>query len=211
MGHLSKHWTERRIEDFLYRVGFDFVQQIEELMKPSGTSQSELAKKLGVTEGRVSQVLNNPGNLTLRKVIEYARALQRKVAIVVYDDGDPDNANGPVNAEIFARCWDRSGKPSDFFEVDDKLRAPAAASVIPAGNSYLQAAHGTTLSGVGNIANAGLRRQTQLDASHIGEKAQTLAPLWEEMGSAGSMTSVNRYLPASATGRSHAEDSRQAA
>src|ERR1017187_10441077 len=137
MGHLSKHWTERSIEDFLYRVSFDFVQQIEELMKPSGTSQTELAKRLGVTEGRVSQVLNNPGNLTLRKVIEYARALQKKIAIVVYDDGDPDNANGPINAEIFARCWDRSGKPSDFFAVDDdNSRAVAIASVTPAGNFH---------------------------------------------------------------------------
>src|SRR5450759_2614716 len=137
MGHLSKHWTERSIEDFLYRVGFDFVQQIEELMKPSGTSQTELAKKLGVTEGRVSQVLNNPGNLTLRKVIEYARALQKKVAIVVYDDGDPDNENGPINAEIFARCWDRSGKPADFFAMDDAhSRAATIASVILTGNSY---------------------------------------------------------------------------
>src|ERR1039457_4669401 len=137
MAELNSHWTEASIEDFLYRVGSDYITQIEQAMDAEGTKQSELAKALNVTEGRVSQVLNNPGNLTLRKVIEYARALQKKVAIVVYDDGDPDNANGPINAEIFARCWDRSGKPSDFFAVDDdNSRAVAIASVTPAGNFH---------------------------------------------------------------------------
>ncbi|MCX6630683.1 MAG: helix-turn-helix transcriptional regulator [Candidatus Solibacter sp.] len=191
MGHLTKHWTERSIEDFLYRVGFDFVQQIEELMKPSGTSQTELAKKLGVTEGRVSQVLNNPGNLTLRKVIEYARALQKKVAIVVYDDGDPDNANGPVNAEVFARCWDRSGKPSDFFALDDDMsRVATIASVMPAGTSYRLPDRVTPR--FGNI----MRQQTQNDANSIGEKAQSAVSSFKppDMNSPGSMASGSHYL-----------------
>jgi transcriptional regulator with XRE-family HTH domain len=182
MGQLSKHWTERSIEDFLYRVGFDFVQQIEELMKPSGTSQTELAKKLGVTEGRVSQVLNNPGNLTLRKVIEYARALQKKVAIVVYDDGDPDNENGPINAEIFARCWDRSGKPSDFFAVDDD-KSRAATFIAGAGNK---------------TASAGMYQQTQNDANSIAQFPVSSLKR-QDMSSAGSMTSVSHYLPVSAS------------
>jgi transcriptional regulator with XRE-family HTH domain len=115
MGELRRHWTERSINDFLYRVGFDFVQQIEKLLDAAPANQASLARSLGVTEGRVSQVLNNPGNLTLRKVIQYARALRRKVAIVLYDDNDYENANGPINAEIFTRCWEQSGKPSDFF------------------------------------------------------------------------------------------------
>lgn len=200
MGHLSKHWTERSIEDFLYRIGFDFVQQIEELMKPSGTSQIELAKKLGVTEGRVSQVLNNPGNLTLRKVIEYARALQKKVAIVVYDDGDPDNENGPINAEIFARCWDRSGKPADFFAMDDDhSRAATIASVILTGNSYcLPVDLGTTRF---RIDSAGMRQQTQNDANSIGEQVQSpvSSSKLTDTSSLGSMASGSHYLPASAS------------
>ncbi|MGO9256809.1 MAG: helix-turn-helix domain-containing protein [Bryobacteraceae bacterium] len=117
MGELRKHWTARSIEDFLYRVGFDFVQQIEKFLDAAPANQASLARSLGVTEGRVSQVLNNPGNLTLRKVIEYARALRQKVAIVLYDDNDYENANGPINPEIFTRCWERSGKPSDFFAI----------------------------------------------------------------------------------------------
>lgn len=119
MGKLSRHWTDTSTDDFLYRVGADFVQQIEEVMESPQTNQATLAKTLGVTEGRVSQILNRPGNLTLRNVIEYARALQKKVALVVYDDNDPLNQNGPINPQVFARCWERANKPSDFFELDE--------------------------------------------------------------------------------------------
>ena len=112
------HWTGQSTQDFLYRIGADYVAQLERAMEASGTSQDELARELNVTKGRVSQVLNNPGNLGLKNIIEYARALKRKVAIVTYDDGDPENHNGPINSEIFTRCWERAGRPADFFELD---------------------------------------------------------------------------------------------
>lgn len=116
MGQLKKHWTEESTADFLYRVGADFVSRIEGLL--GAQSKASLAKKLGVSAGRISQVLNNPGNLTLRTMIEYSRALGLKVAVVVYDDSDPKNLNGPVDAEIFEQCWVRSGKPLDFFALN---------------------------------------------------------------------------------------------
>lgn len=122
---LSKHWTERSTADFLYRIGLDFVSSLESAMKDAHVTQAELAKTLGVTEGRVSQVLNNPGNLTLKKIVEYARGVGRKVAIVTYDDGDPDNNNGPVDPEIFSRCWGHLNKPTDFFELKDAYRVRA--------------------------------------------------------------------------------------
>jgi hypothetical protein len=50
-------------------------------------------------------------------VVEYARALGQKVAIVAYDDGDSRNENGPINSVIFAMCWQLEGKPSDLFEM----------------------------------------------------------------------------------------------
>jgi transcriptional regulator with XRE-family HTH domain len=114
----QSHWTEKSTDDFLYKIAADFVRQIERAMDSAGVNQAGLAKRLRVSEGRVSQVLNNPGNLTLRKIVEYARALGRKVAIVEYDDDDPGNLNGPVNSEIFAKCWYLAGMPSDFFALE---------------------------------------------------------------------------------------------
>jgi transcriptional regulator with XRE-family HTH domain len=129
MDQLNRHWTAATTEDFLYRIAADYVSQLERIMDTSETSQAKLAERLHVSKGRVSQVLNNPGNLTLKKIVEYARALGKKVAIVAYDDDDPLNANGPVNSEIFYSCWERSGKPADFFALrEPAISAPRARS-----------------------------------------------------------------------------------
>jgi transcriptional regulator with XRE-family HTH domain len=131
MTNAGHHWTEKSTDDFLYRIGADFIRQVESAMESAGINQAELAKRLKVSEGRVSQVLNNPGNLTLRKIVEYVRALGRKVAIVEYDDGDSQNLKGPVNSEIFARCWYEAGTPADFFALENAttrdVLAPAPA------------------------------------------------------------------------------------
>src|SRR5205085_8781295 len=116
MAELSKHWTEKSTDDFLYRIAADFTSQIEKLLGEE--SKTSLAKKLGVTVGRISQVLNNPGNLRLKTMIEYARALGLKLSIIAYNDGDPENANGPIDAEIFEQCWIRAGRPIDFYALD---------------------------------------------------------------------------------------------
>jgi transcriptional regulator with XRE-family HTH domain len=118
MGAVMKHWTSRSAKDFVYRISADFILQVEKKMEEEGMNQKALAARLRVSSGRVSQVLRNPGNVTLRKIVDYARVLGLKVSIVAYDDGDPQNINGPINAEIFNLCWQRAGSPKDFFALD---------------------------------------------------------------------------------------------
>ena len=122
------HWTNTSIQDFLYRVGSDYIAQIEQAMDDSQVSQAALAQRLSVSEGRVSQVLNNPGNLTLKAIIAYARALKKKVAIVAYDDQDPENNNGPINSQVFAECWEKAGRPSDFLGLEARADVGIAAN-----------------------------------------------------------------------------------
>jgi transcriptional regulator with XRE-family HTH domain len=116
---MNKHWTERSIQDFQYRIAADFVSQLEQQLESLPISQAELANRLNVTESRVSQILNNPSNLTLSSIIKYARALGLKVSIVAYNDNDPDNTRGVINSEIFTICWEKQGKPTDFFELEE--------------------------------------------------------------------------------------------
>jgi len=155
------HWTERSLQDFLYQVAADFVRQLESGMEASGTNQAQLAKELRVSEGRVSQVLNNPGNLTLRKVVEYARALKRKVAIIAYDDDDPENKNGLIPPEIFTVCWQKAGSPTDFFALENGAANVAMVRIGPDsayfpwnGQVASRATNGTEagLSNAGNVA-----------------------------------------------------------
>jgi transcriptional regulator with XRE-family HTH domain len=118
---MSTHWTTRSTEDFVYSISSDFALQIENKMDEGRITQSELAEKLGITAGRVSQILRNPGNLTLKKMVEYARSLGMKVSIVAYEDGDPENHNGPINSQIFSTCWTKAGKPTDFFALHESV------------------------------------------------------------------------------------------
>lgn len=115
----SKHWTGENDAAFVHKVGFDFIAQVEKKMKSSNLSQSKLAVKLGVSEGAVSKMLNNPQNLTLKTIAKYSRALGIKAAIVAYDDGDPGNAAGLISSEIFAICWEKAGRPRDVWSLRD--------------------------------------------------------------------------------------------
>ena len=117
MSERITHWTERDVTSFVFRIAADFVVQIERKMEAERMTRKKLAKVLGVSVGRVSQVLNDPGNLTLRNIVQYARALGMKAAVVAYDDCDKDNHNGPVNPGIFEACWQRAGCPADFFDL----------------------------------------------------------------------------------------------
>jgi predicted XRE-type DNA-binding protein len=114
-----KHWTQRSVGDFVYRVASDFVVQLEKKLEKDKISHKELADVLHVSPGRVSQVLNNPGNLTLKNTVVYARALRMKVAVVAYEDGDPENNKGPIASEIFSSCWKRLGGPRNFFVLSE--------------------------------------------------------------------------------------------
>jgi hypothetical protein len=117
MDALKRHWTSGKLDNFVFQIAADFALQLEKRLEIGPVSNRELADRLKVTAGRVSQVLNNPGNFKLRSMTEYARALGMKVAVVAYDDNDPKNLKGPVNSEIFYRCWKLMGSPADFYEL----------------------------------------------------------------------------------------------
>lgn len=133
---MKNHWTARSVTDYLFRIAADFIAQLENKMESLPISQDELAKKLGVTKGRVSQWINHPGNISLGKMIEYAKALGMKVSVVAYEDDDPENKKGPIDSEIFKICWEKSGKPRDFWNLQE-TRTNEAVSVMAISSSLL--------------------------------------------------------------------------
>lgn len=112
-----KHWTSRSDDVFAHAIASDFVAQIETVMEEEGIERKALAEKMHVTPGRVSQVLNNPASMNLRTVVKYGRAVNRKVAIVTYDDGDTNNDNGPIDAGVFSGAWEQAGCPTSLFDL----------------------------------------------------------------------------------------------
>jgi transcriptional regulator with XRE-family HTH domain len=118
------HYTAANVESFLGRITFDFMAQLQNRLATSEMTQAQLAKKLGVTESAVSQVLNlERVNPNLKTMVGYARALGMKIAVVAYDDGDPNNNNGPVGSEIFGLAWEKLGRPRDTWSVDENVAA----------------------------------------------------------------------------------------
>jgi transcriptional regulator with XRE-family HTH domain len=113
------HWTQKSTADFVYSISSNFVAQIEPKIEEEGISQNEIAEKMKKTSGRVSQLLNNPGNLSIRVMVEVARALGMKVGVVAYDDNDPDNTRGPIDPDVFRKCWENAGRPVNLFGVEE--------------------------------------------------------------------------------------------
>jgi transcriptional regulator with XRE-family HTH domain len=112
---IMKHWTQANTSDFAYGISLDFFTQLDDQIEASGISRKDLSAKLQVTPSAVSQTLNNPPeNPHLETLVQYARPLGRKVAIVLYDDNDPDNDKGPIYSGIFEKAWRALGCPRDL-------------------------------------------------------------------------------------------------
>src|SRR4051794_37739593 len=117
MEKLSKHWTAESVENFTFRIASDFLAQIESQLETDGTNRSKIAQLIGRSKGRVSQLFN-PGNITLGSDVRLCRALGMKVSLVAYNDKDPNNQNGPIDSEVFSKCWAKLGAPRTYFEFD---------------------------------------------------------------------------------------------
>jgi hypothetical protein len=113
----SRHWTADSPVRMVRSISSDFIAQLETTMEQSpGCSHVELAKRLGVTLGRVSQMMNSPGNFTLKNGILYAGAVGMNVAIVTY----PANCtSAPISGDIFRTCWEVAGRPKNMFDIQE--------------------------------------------------------------------------------------------
>jgi transcriptional regulator with XRE-family HTH domain len=109
------HWTQESTKDFSYHISLDFFTQLQDRFDESEMLRKALAEQLNLSPGRVSQIFNDPPpNPKLDSLIRYASALGLKVSVVAYDDSDPTNDKGPIFSAIFAKCWERMGKPRDL-------------------------------------------------------------------------------------------------
>jgi transcriptional regulator with XRE-family HTH domain len=131
-----RHWTQESAGSYVYSISSSYTSQLESRMEEKHVSRSQLAELLGKSTGRISQVLNDPGNLGLKVIVEYARALGLKVSIVAYDDNDPTNERGPINPDVFVRCWENANCPADLFEVAEKRAVWPVGPVALTGNVY---------------------------------------------------------------------------
>ncbi len=163
------HWTQNSIADFVYEISSAFVAQLETKMEKEQISRSQLASRLKKTTGRVSQVFNDPGNLGLKLIVEYARELGMKVSIVAYDDRDPNNEKGPINPEVFVKSWEKLGRPVNLFEVDSvgttSVETKAITTTVPVGGTYQIFSYDSVLNEGKTVGNYFTGNTIALDSS----------------------------------------------
>lgn len=100
----------------------EVTDTIAGLLESSSVSQRELARRLGVTEGRVSQILSGTGNLRLRSVAAVAWALgvrfsmrarplaERAGTPAAEDPPLPEWIHGPAGPAQIVAGWDPDAK-----------------------------------------------------------------------------------------------------
>jgi transcriptional regulator with XRE-family HTH domain len=114
-------WTGD-VESLRYHAAFNFITTLATRMQKLNITQRELANRLGVSESRISRIFNNHGNLTLAKMIELAKVVNHKIAVVPYDDEDPDFEKAPVIADVFVELWQLHARPHNFDEIQSISR-----------------------------------------------------------------------------------------
>ncbi len=112
------------------------VLDIEGIMKTRDLSQGELAKRLGVSPGRISQLLSGRRNLTLKTLADMAWALGLKVTLELdaIDDlaSTPAKDDSPVMPEWLNRRKVQSARAVSQEKV--KMFVPYGSAVAqPAG------------------------------------------------------------------------------
>jgi hypothetical protein len=112
----SGHWTADSPLRMVRAISSDFVAQLETVMEQSGCSHGDMAKRLGVTMGRVSQMMNSPGNFTLKNGVLYGGAVGMNVVVVAY----PANCtSSPISGDVFRACWEIAGRPKNMFDIQE--------------------------------------------------------------------------------------------
>jgi transcriptional regulator with XRE-family HTH domain len=93
--------TESQIEDELLALVTQLTNEINWYMRERGLTRADLAARMGVSPGRVSQILGGGENLTLRTLAALSTALDARfdVELSALKGGDTFTSHGTTQAE----------------------------------------------------------------------------------------------------------------
>ena len=93
--------TETQIEDEMLALVTQLTNEINWYMRERGLTRADLAARMGVSPGRVSQILGGGENLTLRTLAALSTALDARfdVELSALKAGDTFNSHGTGQAE----------------------------------------------------------------------------------------------------------------
>lgn len=87
MTDFLKHWTNQNEENAKLMAQelliTEVTEEIWKAMEETGVNKTELANRIGVTKGYISQVLGGSRNMTLRTLSDICFALGKQVTITM--------------------------------------------------------------------------------------------------------------------------------
>ena len=98
----SRQALEARIDEELSRLVTEFTNEINWHMREQDVTRAEVANRMGVSPGRVSQILSGGENLTLRTLASVTTALDTRCEMTLHAiegvaDGDGNQHAGQVD------------------------------------------------------------------------------------------------------------------
>ncbi|MGV8084321.1 MAG: helix-turn-helix domain-containing protein [Coriobacteriia bacterium] len=84
--------VDSQVEDLVLTLTGEFLER----MKATGTSRTELARRLGVKLPRVTRILQGNDNFTLRTVVQVANALDSRLVFTLVPRGISDKMEVPL-------------------------------------------------------------------------------------------------------------------
>jgi transcriptional regulator with XRE-family HTH domain len=87
---------EARVEEALSQLITQLTNEINWCMHARGLTRADLANRMGVSAGRVSQVLSGGENLTLRTLASLATALDARFSLELKDCGPTAITSGEL-------------------------------------------------------------------------------------------------------------------
>jgi transcriptional regulator with XRE-family HTH domain len=124
-------------EELLYGNATD---TIDALLESLDVSQSELASRLGVSEGRVSQLLSGRTNLTLRSLASLAWALGMRASVVI--EPVSNRAGTPATDDPPAPPWLARLAPTAGIRFSGTTRAMPGAGELATGQRHVMRSDG---------------------------------------------------------------------
>ena len=93
--------VEDRIDEEMYGLVTQLTNEITWYMRERGITRADLAARMGVSPGRVSQILGGGENLTLRTLAALSTALDARfdIELSALKGNDSDTSRGTTQAE----------------------------------------------------------------------------------------------------------------
>lgn len=99
---------------------------IAQCLERCGMSQRELAQRLGISEGRISQILSAESNPTVKTLARVGRALGCRLQldlVTLHRSQEPASAPGDQAEELWSGkviplTWQRRGEDSEIEEME---------------------------------------------------------------------------------------------